>query len=182
MRPARHVIDRQDDELVAELFRQHGESLTRHLRDILGSTALAEDVAQDAYTRLCSVNIRTIDNPRAYLWQVATRFALMYLRRHKIEAKDRMLRSPVEDDPGRIAGPETHTSFQQSMGHLKAQIALLSPALRAIIVMRYIQGMEPNEIVRRLGISVAAYEDRLTAAKHQLRQRLRALGVDPQAP
>lgn len=182
MRPERHVIDRQDDELVAELFRKHGEALTRQLRDILGNTALAEDVAQDAYSRLCSVDIRTLDNPRAYLFQVGTRFALMYLRRHKIEARDRMLRSPIEDDPGRLAGPETHASFEESIAHLEAQIGLLSPALREVFVMRYGQGMEPSEIIRQLGISAAAYEDRLTAAKRLLRQRLRALGVDPQAP
>ena len=47
--------------------------------------------------------------------------------------------------------------------------------------MRYLQDLEPSEIIKRLGISASAYEQRLTAAKHQLRQKLRALGVDPQA-
>lgn len=181
MRLERHVIQERDDELVAELFRNHGEQLTRHLTRVLGSAALAQDAVQDTYERLCTLDIKTIENPPAYLFQVGMRFALTHMRRSKVEAKDILRRIPLEDDPDKLAGPETRAMLDQSIGHLGAEISLLSPALREVIVMRYLQDLEPSEIIKRLGISASAYEQRLTAAKHQLRQKLRALGVDPQA-
>jgi RNA polymerase sigma factor (sigma-70 family) len=182
MRPARHVTQEPPDELVAQLFRAHGELLARHLTRVLGNAALAQDAVQDTYERLCTLDIKTIENPPAYLFRVGMRFALMYLRRAKVEARDVLRRVPLEDDPDKLAGPETRAMLDQSIDHLGMEIALLSPALREVIVLRYLQGMEPPEIIERLGISVSAYEQRLTAAKRQLRPRLRAFGLDPQAP
>jgi RNA polymerase sigma-70 factor, ECF subfamily len=181
MRPERHVIQQPADEFVAELFRKHGEQLAQYLTRVLGSAALAQDAVQDTYERLCTLDTRTIENPPGYLFQVGMRFALMHLRRRKVEARDVLRRIPLEDDPGRLAGPETSAMLNQSIDHLGAQISLLSPALREVIVMRYLQDLEPADIIERLGISASAYEQRLTTAKHQLRERLRALGVDPQA-
>ncbi len=181
MRPERHVIQDRDDERVAALFREHGEQLTRHLTNLLGSTAHAQDAAQDTYERLCRLDIRAIPNPRFYLFHVGTRIALKNLRRRKVEAKVVLRSIPVEDDPDKLAGPEALAMLNQSIEHLGAELWLLNPAQREVLVMRYVQGMEPTEIIKSLGISASAYEQRLTAAKHVLRQRLRAIGVDPQS-
>jgi RNA polymerase sigma factor (sigma-70 family) len=181
MRPQRHVIQGRENERAAELFRKHGEQLARYLTRVLGSAALAQDAIQDTYERLCT-NIKTVENQPAYLFRVGMRFALMRLRRVKVEAKDVLRRIPLEDGPDVQAGPETRAMHDQSIDHLGTQIALLPPALREVMVMRYLQGMEPAEITDRLGISISAYEQRLTAAKHQLRRRLRTLGLDPQVP
>lgn len=96
MRPERHVIQERDDDLVAELFRKHGEQLARHLTAILGSPALAQDAVQDTYERFCTLDLRTIENPPAYLFQAGTRFALAVLRRRKLEAKDILCRAPLD--------------------------------------------------------------------------------------
>ncbi len=182
MRPERHVIqDRDDRDDVAALFREHGEQLTRHLTNLLGSSALAQDAAQDTYERLCRLDIRTIPNLRFYLFHVATRVAFKILRRRKVEAKIVLRSTPIEDDPNKFAGPEVLAMRDQSIEQLGAELWLLSPAQREVLVMRYVQGMEPTEIIKSLGISASAYEQRLTAAKHLLRQRLRAIGVDPQS-
>jgi RNA polymerase sigma factor (sigma-70 family) len=181
MRPERHVIQDRDDEQVAELFLTHGEQLTRHLTTLLGSAALAQEVAQDTYERLCTLDIRAIPNLRFYLFTVATRFAFKCLRRRKVEAKVVLRSVPVEDDPAKVAGPEARAMLDQGIEHLASELWLLSPALREVMVMRHVLGMEPPEIISRLGISASAYEQRLTAAKHQLRDRLRAIGIDPQS-
>lgn len=181
MRPARHVIQDRDDELVAKLFVTYREQLERHLTRLLGNPALARDVVQDTYERLCALDLKSIDNPSAYLFQAGTHIAITYTRRRRVEAEDVLHRIPLEDDPEKIVGPETRAILEQSIDRLKAQIGLLRPALREVIVMRYLEGMEPPEIINRLGISTTAYGQRVTAAKRQLKQALRALGVDPQA-
>lgn len=181
MRRERDVIQERDDEFVAELFRKHRDQLARHLTRVLGSAALAQEALQDTYEKLCSLDVRTIENPSAYLFQVGIRFAIEQIRRGKIEAKHLLRRVPLDDDPGKVAGPETRAMLDQSIDHLAEQISLLSPALREVIVMRYLQGIEPFHVIDRLGISASAYEQRITAAKRQLRERLRAIGVDPDA-
>ena len=181
MRPARHVIQDRDDELVAELFVAHREQLERHLTRLLGNPGLARDVVQDTYERLCALDLKPIENPAAYLFQAGTHIAITSMRRSRVEAEDVLRRIPLEDDPEKIVGPETHAILEQSIDRLQAQIGLLRPALREVIVMRYLEGLEPPEIINRLGISVTAYGQRITAARRQLKQALRALGVDPQA-
>lgn len=181
MRPERHVTQERNEDFVARLFREQGEHLTRHLTRLLGNAALAQDVVQDTYERLCTLQIEHIEKPRAYLFQMGVRFALMRMRRAKFEARDVLRRIPLEDSPDRIAGPEDLAMLDQSVSRLREQIAALDPQLRQVLVLRHLQGMEASEIINQLGISAFTYERRLTAAKRQLRQRLRAIGVDPQA-
>ena len=117
-----------------------------------------------------------------HLYHVGIQFALTHLRRCMVEAKDVSCRTPpLEDDPEKLAGRGTFVMLNESIDHLAEQISLLSPALRQVIVMRYLRGIEPSEIIDRLAISASEYEQRLTSAKHQLRQRLREIGVDPPA-
>lgn len=181
MRPERHVTQGRNEDFVGRLFREQSEHLARHLTKLLGNAALARDVVQDTYERLCTLQIEHIKNPRAYLFQVGVRFALMRIRRAKFEARDVLRRTPLEDDTDRIAGPEALAMLDESVRRLREQIATLSEPLRQVLELRHLQGMEKSEIIKQLGISAFTYERQLTAAKRQLRQRLRAIGVDPEA-
>jgi RNA polymerase sigma factor (sigma-70 family) len=181
MRRERDVIQERDDEFVAELFHKHRDQLARHLTRLLRSAALAQEALQDTYEKFCTLDFRTIENPPAYLFQVGTRLAIDQLRRRQVEAKDVLRRVPLEDDSNKLAGPEARAILDESIDHLAEQISLLSSGQREVIVMRYLQGMEPADIIDRLGISESAYRQRLVAAKHELRERLRAIGVDPDA-
>lgn len=182
MRCEKDVMQERDEEFVAELFRKHGAELARRLTRVLGSVALAQEAVQDTYERFLTLDVRTINNPCAYLFQVGINFALHQFRREKVEANHILRRVPLDDDPDRVAGPETRALLAQIIDHLDQQISLLSPALREVFVMRYLQGIEPAHIIERLGISASAYEQRISAAKRRLRERLRAIGVDPDAP
>ncbi len=166
-------------EFVSRLQRQHGVQLEKHLMRLLGRKEAAEEVAQDAYFKLYRlVRPDEVDCPRALLFDVATKLALTRLKRVRIEAA--RMATPGELDEVFDEGPplERRAMAEQALEHLAAIVAELTPGIREVFVMRYVQQMPRQEIAERLNTTVGAIEQRLTRALTQCRERLAALGID----
>jgi RNA polymerase sigma factor (sigma-70 family) len=175
--------DRRDEEL-GRLFRQHSPALTQHLTRMLRSAALAQEVCQDTYVRLCSEHaetLRALKSPRAFIFKVGVRLAIDRIRSAKRDALLAQSIASIQDSSEHRSLPEPRAMLDESIRHLGDAIEALTPGLRQVFVMRYVRHMAPMEISERLGISMSAYQQRITAANEQLAQRLAALGVDPRA-
>ncbi len=166
-------------EFVSRLQRQHGVQLEKHLVRLLGRREVAEDVAQEAYFklyRLCRPD--EVECPRALLYDVATKLALTRLKRVRIEAA--RAATPDELEQVHDEGPplERRAMAEQAMKHLAEIVAGLTPGIREVFVMRYVQQMSRQEIAEQLNMSIGAVEQRLTRALTQCREKLAALGID----
>jgi RNA polymerase sigma-70 factor (ECF subfamily) len=104
---------------------------------------------------------------RAWLKQVVVRMCLMRLRtarRRNETALDSAPLPPAPTAPGSDAAEAIEMALRE-----------LSPAIRAVVVLRLIEGFSHREIAGALGISTNASEARLSRGIAALRRRLETL-------
>jgi RNA polymerase sigma-70 factor (ECF subfamily) len=68
--------------------------------------------------------------------------------------------------------PEEELVSAESLAHLDEAVTRLSPNLRAVFVLRDIQGLSTREVEEVLNLSETAVKTRLSRARLQLREDL----------
>ncbi len=167
------------NEFFARLCRTNEAQLLAYLTQMLGRADLAREVAQDAYEKLQRIyRPEQLQFPRAALFKIATNFALMRLRRRRLES--RLFAGPagLEEVPDHHLGPERTVLADQIREHLVQVIKGLRPTLREVFVMAHVQGESRKEIAGRLGISEKRVDKRMTRALKQCRMKLSSQGID----
>ncbi|MFH8347359.1 RNA polymerase sigma-70 factor [Streptomyces sp. NPDC018045] len=159
------MTDRPDS---ADEFTAHRALLFSIAYEILGSVADAEDVLQDSYLRWRSVDHASVENVRAYLAQIVTRQALGVLR-SAVRRRERYvgpwLPEPLETDAAAPDGIDHVLTGEAVTTAMLLVLEALSPAQRAVFVLREVFGFDYGEI--------AAAVDKSEAAVRQLNQRAR---------
>jgi RNA polymerase sigma-70 factor (ECF subfamily) len=163
---------------VQDDFTEHRALLFSIAYEILGSVADAEDVLQDTYLRWRSVSHTSVENPRAYLAKIVTRQALGVLRsavRRREQYVGPWLPEPlatdaVGDAPDGIGHVLTGEAVTTAM---LLVLEALTPAQRAVFVLREVFAFDYPEIAAAVGKSEAAVRqlnrrarDRVRAKRH----------------
>lgn len=155
-----------DREALAELYRRFSERVFQTAWRLSRSRADAEDVLQDVFLGLTEA-LRSFTGSgslEAWLRRVAARTTLMRLR-----SASRRRESALPEDLPRA----TRAEDLGSRLALERAIAALPDALRAVFVLREIEGYTHAEIAAMLGIAVNASEVRLHRARAALRRALK---------
>lgn len=135
-------------------FAEHRDALLRFLQRRLNDFALAEDLTQETWLRAANTrNAAAIDNPRGFLFRIASNLALDHQRHvgHRIE----LAASPAvtEAVPDRQPSPENVTLHRSELARLLQVVEGLSPRCREVFVLGKFEGLSLAEIGARLGIS-----------------------------
>jgi RNA polymerase sigma-70 factor (TIGR02957 family) len=147
-------------------FLAHRNLLFTVAYEMLGSAADAEDVLQETWLRWAGVDLGTVRDQRAYLVRITTRQALgrlRTLRRRKESYLGPWLPEPLLTAPGLAADAELADSVSMAM---LLVLETLTPAERAVFVLREVFGLGYDEIAGAVGKS--------PAAARQLARRARA--------
>jgi RNA polymerase sigma factor (sigma-70 family) len=167
------------DEFVDRLCRTHEAPLIAYLTQMLGRPEIAREVAQDAFERMQRIyRPDRVMFPRAMLFKVATNFALMHLRRRRLESAMIVGSAGMEEVPDHRLGPDRQAMAEQIGQHLTNVIRDLRPNLRKVFVMAHVQGKPRKEIAAVLGISERRVDKRMTQALRACRDRLSSEGID----
>ena len=167
------------DEFVERLCRTHEAQLLAYLTQMLGRPDIAREVAQDAFEKMHRMyRPDQVLFPRAMLFKVATNFALMHLRRRRLESAMIMGSAGMEEVPDHRLGPDRQAMVEQIGQHLTNVIKGLRPNLRKVFVMAHVQGKPRKEIAAALGISEKRVDKRMTKALKACRDRLSSQGID----
>jgi len=137
------------------VIESYAPRLVRFLEQRTGSRPDAQDLAQEAYFRLCRVsNPDLIREPESYLFRIACNLAneLALRRRNQpvtveFDAAEHEL---ADGDRGSFA---TMLECRSSIEKLEAILAELPPLYRAVLLMRKRDGYSHEEIAARLEIS-----------------------------
>jgi RNA polymerase sigma-70 factor (ECF subfamily) len=167
------------DELVEGLCRAHESQLLQYLTRMLGRVDVAREVVQDTYEKIHK-QYRPDDLmfPRALLYKVATNFALMRLRRARLESSIITGSQGMEKVPDESASPDKRAMAEEINERLVETIKDLRPSLRTVLVMAHIQGISRKDIAEQLGISLKRVDKRMTKALKTLRERMESFGID----
>lgn len=134
----------------AELAR-----VVRRIALIVGSVPAAEDIAHDALLQVYRRWDR-LDAPGAYLRTVTLNAAFRWLRLQRRETAH-------ADLPDRAAVPAT------DFVELASQLGRLTPRQRAVIVLRYYDGLSEVQIAEALGCRPGSVGPLLSRARNHLR-------------
>jgi RNA polymerase sigma-70 factor (ECF subfamily) len=132
----------------------------------------AADATQETFLRLLGVAPRTvIENPQAYLFQIAksvARASSVRLRRdHELFLADALLEDHAEEAPG----PDRIVQSRQAILMMAKAIAALPARCQEVFILSRLHGLANGEIANMLGIS------RNMVEKHIIKALLRCRDV-----
>jgi RNA polymerase sigma-70 factor (ECF subfamily) len=152
--------------LFERLFAEFRAPILSYLYRLLGDPAVAEDLAQEAFARAWRARrqLTQVENPRAWLYRIATNAARDHVRRARLLAW-----LPLGTaHPGLAqAGHEDPALDSERM---RQALQKLAPDYRIPLVLYTCQEFSVAEIAAALELSPEAVRQRLVRARQQLRE------------
>ncbi|MFI5586038.1 RNA polymerase sigma-70 factor [Amycolatopsis sp. NPDC051758] len=164
-----------------EAFLAHRNLLFTVAYQMLGSAADAEDVLQETWLRWTGVDLADVRDRRAYLVRITTRQALMRLRtlgRRKESYVGPWLPEPLLTAPDVAEDVELADSVSMAM---LLVLETLTPAERAVFVLREVFDLAYDEIAEAVGKSPAAVRQIAHRARSHVAARRPRGAVSPAA-
>jgi RNA polymerase sigma-70 factor (ECF subfamily) len=161
---------REIDEWAKALENAGGQRLRTHLRRLVGSVEVAEDILQDT----CERFLRHVgEGHRAsggWVWEVSRNLASSYLRRRR--RHEEVLPEEAPELVTASTHVESEAEYQQSLERFAGALETLSAEQRRLIELHYERELTVKEIANLWGTSEGAVEQRLTRARNRLRAAL----------
>ena len=147
-----------------EVYRRHLAAVYRYAVRVVGRRDVAEELTSDAFVALWRT-FDTIDAAQlpGWLFTVVRNRATDYWRRNGVESR---YLAGLDPDP---AAPDDVRGFREWLDSAPA----LKPIHRAVLILRYVQGLERAEIAGRLGLSETQVKGHLQYAHKLLRKELK---------
>ena len=162
-----------------DVFEAHRPLLVTHAYRMLGDLARAEDMVQDAWLRWSGRRVH-VDSPRAYLVTLVTRLCFTELgsakTRHEGSRSDR-LPEPIDLDEGGLGRVEALDRI--SMAFL-VMLQRLTPAERAVLLLREVFDFDYKDIASLVGRSEAACRKLLERARQHVAGEKRLFAASPE--
>jgi RNA polymerase sigma-70 factor (ECF subfamily) len=167
----------------ARLVEDLSPAVYRLALNIVGEAQDAEDVLQETFIKVLHAlpEFEGRSSLSTWIHRIAVNEALMLLRRRRPEAL------PVDSGEDGAEDEDAHMPVQlvdwcclpekemlsaEARGKLDAAIQRLSPALRAVFLLRDVEGYSIAEAAQALGIGESAVKVRLMRARLRLRDEL----------
>ena len=155
-------------EIFEEFVHQHERQILNYLWRMTANEQTAWDLSQETFLRAWQhfTKIRAYEQPRAWLFRVATNLAISHLRKQPGSVVDIALLD--EDEPETTSDPIHH--FVES--DLVRQILhTLPPRRRAALILCEVYGFTAPEVAHVLGLTPNALKMTLSRGREQFRQR-----------
>lgn len=174
MRPGRAAL---------QALQAQRPALVRYLR-ARGAGDDAEDMVQDIWLRLDSVDLDAVDNLTGYLYRIAHNLVLDRIRNGRRRAeREVQFHANVFGEDGRVDLTAEHRLIaQQRLMEIDRVLVALGPRTDMIFRRHRIEQVPQIEIARELGITVSAIEKHLQKAYRavaDVQRRFRAEASDP---
>ena len=166
-----------DDErsAAAELARAYGRLVFEAAYRVLGQASAAEDVQQDVFLRLVERMPSGVTSWPAWLRASAVRLAIDRLRHRRRWRHLFALFGRDEDADAPVPDSELDATRRERSTRLRAALATLPAREAQCFALRWIEGLELDEIARAAGIT----PNTASVALHRATRRLERLLADP---
>ena len=154
---------------INELYHVRRLSLVRLAVLMVDDLPTAEDIVQDVFTALYrrhGADLRTVDDPHAYLTAGVMNAARSALRRR------RTARAYVAPPPDLAPAAEDEALLGEADHEVLAALAGLTIRQRQVVVLRYWSGLSEHEIANALRVSRGTVKSTASRALTILRQLL----------
>lgn len=164
---------RGDEAAFLALYERHRDTVFRFAYRMLGSAALAEEVAHDCFLSL----VRRPDafdptraSLRTYLYAAARNLSSKHLRRHGGESS----MDDIEDEPAAAEheGPLSRLLDAELSEEVRKAVEALPTLQREVIVLVEYEELSLAEVASVVGADVGTVKSRLHRARRRLRRAL----------
>jgi RNA polymerase sigma-70 factor (ECF subfamily) len=161
-------------EALVEIYDHFNSGLYRYAMRLLGEANQAEDCVSETFTRMLkalATGRGPKDHLQAYLYRIAHNWITDHYRRPTLPVED------IDEDsiPSRDPSPESALTGDDEQQRLRRALIMLTPDQRQVVVLRFIEGWELEEVAATLGKphgAVKSLQHRgLTALKKMLKDR-----------
>ncbi|MDT3714245.1 RNA polymerase sigma factor [Pseudomonas soli] len=143
------------------------------LRKRTDNASDAADMTQDVFAQWLGYRDRAkVEQPRAFLFQVARNLLSDHWRRQKVRHAALADDTLPEQQDAPANDPLDHAQQQQRLNQLRQVLAELSPRRREALMLHRFEGLTQAQIAERMNISVSMVEKHIAAALLQCKQRL----------
>jgi len=155
-----------EEKIYKSIFWEYSEMLRNFLYYKTGDKARAEDLVQDAFTKLWENCAKvTIEKSKSYLFTIANNQFLNQVAHKKVVLKFEGLGHSDRD----IQSPEYLLEEKEFKQRLENAISALPEDQRVVFLMNRIDKKKYREIAEELGLSVKAIEKRMHNALKTLK-------------
>lgn len=160
------------EHMFLEAYDQYADAIFRHCYFRVFSKARAEELMQEAFMKTWQYleSGREVRNIRAFLYRVANNLIIDEARKKKEESLDRLLEESEGAEPE--SGDNERMERQAAAREVLEIIKELNAEDREVLIMRYVDDLEPREIAAVLGMSPNAVSVRIHRATQSLKKRL----------
>lgn len=150
--PAHEPEEASRAELVAQLFREHNESLIRFLAARMRSRQEAREIAQEAYVRVLNLDRPgAVNFMRAFLFRTAANLAIDRMRSQ--QRRQHLRELSLFDEGPEAPTPERVAAGAQGVEIVQRLLGELPPKCRRAFLLNRVHGLEIDEIARQMGVA-----------------------------
>jgi len=160
------------------IYRMHSRRVYALCLRMVGNTAEAEDLAQEAFLQLFR-KIQTFRGESAFstwLHRLSVNVVLMKLRKKSLpETSLEEMTEPDEESSGPrrdVGSPDPTLVGSIDRLNLERAVDQLPPGYKQVFVLHDVQGFEHNEIAKMMGCSIGNSKSQLHKARLRLRELL----------
>jgi len=160
----------------------HERALRAYLRRFFKNVADVEDVVQDTYARLLSLNdsaSTAVRNWHAFLFASARNVALDRIRKARVVSLDALAEMGSADILDQTPSADETLNARQELGLLLDTIASLPDRCREALTLRKLYGLSQREIAERLAISESTVEKHVAYGVRLCAERMFARRGEP---
>ncbi len=174
---------RGDVHAFSTLVERYQKSIVNLAYRLVGNWDTALDISQDVFVRAFQM-LHTFDSRRPFkpwLYRIATNRCYDYLRR---QGREKAIISEEEipariSSPDRFVDPEDQAIQNEIRQTVERVIAHLPPRYRAVITLRYLEGLTYKEISEILDMPIGTVKTHIHRARDILKAALAEKGMLP---
>ncbi|QAU24927.1 sigma-70 family RNA polymerase sigma factor [Dyella sp. M7H15-1] len=137
---------------IEKLFREHNRALVAFLQCRLNSRSDAQEVAQEAYLRVLTIDNRDdIDSLRGYLFKIAGNLAIDRLRKRKVRSDFAV--AQASEEPVGESTPVHHAMAVEQVAGIRRALRELPAKVSQAFVMHVIEGRDFGVVAQTMNLS-----------------------------
>ena len=162
------MSENQQQAEIIQLYQDTSEELRRLLERKLGNSQEAEEIAHDAYLKLCRIeHKKEIRDLRKYLFTMSIRLALNVLRRRKTERNYENIENGEEVNVDNISAYRILIA-ELKLEAVKEALTDLPQKTRYIFLLHRFEGLTYPEISNKLSLSSKTVEYHMSRALEKI--------------
>lgn len=152
------------------LMRRHNQRLFRIARAIVRDDAEAEDIVQEAYVRAYAALAKFEGRASVATW--LSRIALHEALRRRRRLRRQVTAGPMNEAPDPVEEPSAGSARAEARALLGEAIDALPARLRAVVMLRLVEGLAVRETAECLHMSEANVKVSLHRARRMLAETI----------